>query len=341
MKVIRDEIYQPLKLPEDFSHFFGSGSWATFDIETMGLSPAYHEIILVGFARPKENGMLEISQFFAEDPSQEAEVLKASQAYLDQVDTVITYNGASFDIPFFMKRCQRRYINPRIPFNLDILHLVKMDDILQNSVSNLRQKTIERFLGLSDREDLISGAESVDMYKSFVQTKAPELEEQILLHNHDDVQELAKVISIADRGFLPQLVCKRGLTMGPIQIESISIKNKKLEVRGKMTEDPVLIEAYEDGLGMHTSFSQQGFSLSLALSQIGNFLAVSEDKLRQINDLSADDMAFDFRDAQYLNKAALLMDKYLVLGPKNDWDKRAAAWLGKHLIERTMKKWKI
>lgn len=342
MKIIRDEIHQPLQLSADFRQFIGRNAWATFDIETTGLSSNYNEIILVGFAESTSDDGLKITQFFAENPTEESEVLMATRELLDGVDCVITYNGASFDIPFYQKRCRKRGIEPGKPYNLDLFNLVKLDQPLRNSLPDLRQKTIEKYLGLSDRTDTISGGESVRMYQNYVSNGSKQLEEQILLHNHDDVQELAKIIPITERGYLPTYFCNNGMPVGNVRINSIDIDRKnRLNVKGHTLNQSLLIEAYEDDLGMHTSFSEKGFTLSIKLSEIGNFLAISEQKLRQINGINHNSPLFSTAEIEYLSQAELLTDNYLVFGPKNDLDHRASAWLGKHLVERTMNKWKV
>lgn len=342
MEIIREKIYQPLALSDDFRQFLTGGSWATFDIETLGLSPQDKEIILVGFAEPIDDKTLKISQFFAEDPGEEADLLMATQAYLDHIETVVTYNGASFDLPFYRDRCRKYGIQAKSPYNLDLLNLVRMDKALKNSLPNLKQKTVEKFLGLEGRIDVISGADSVRMYQNYLSNKSEQLKKQILLHNHDDVKELAQIIPITRRGYLPEHLCKKGLPVGKIRISSVKIDlRNRLIVKGHMLTKPILIEAYEDDLDMHTSFGKEGFSISLSLSTIGSFLAISEERLRKISAIDKNSLVFSMAESQYLKQADLLIDKHLVIGPKGNWSYRAAAWLAKHLVERTIKKWKI
>lgn len=66
---------------------------------------------------------------------------------------------------------------------------------------NLKQKTVEEYMGLSDsRDDMISGADSVKMYKDFLRCSDPllksSLEEKILLHNHDDLVQLYRLMPV-------------------------------------------------------------------------------------------------------------------------------------------------
>ena len=49
--------------------------------------------------------MLYIKQFFAETPEEEKEVLEQFLLLLDGFDTIITFNGIGFDIPYLKAKC--------------------------------------------------------------------------------------------------------------------------------------------------------------------------------------------------------------------------------------------
>lgn len=70
-----------------------------FDIETTGFSPATSTLYMIGCAR-KSGKYICVDQFFAENPGEECLILNAFLEVLNQYDTIISFNGVGFDIPF-------------------------------------------------------------------------------------------------------------------------------------------------------------------------------------------------------------------------------------------------
>ena len=83
--------------------YFKGMSYGVFDIETTGLSPAYGQVILTGFVTVKD-GETRLKQYFAQSPSQEEEVIRATLAEIADLGYLVTFNGRMFDIPFLIKR---------------------------------------------------------------------------------------------------------------------------------------------------------------------------------------------------------------------------------------------
>ena len=75
-----------------------------FDIETTGFSPATSNIYLIGCLRKKGDQLI-IDQFFAESKEDEKAVLAAFIELLNQYQTIISFNGIGFDIPFIKAKC--------------------------------------------------------------------------------------------------------------------------------------------------------------------------------------------------------------------------------------------
>jgi hypothetical protein len=75
--------------------------------------------------------------------------------------------------------------------------VIRRYSMLGDILPNLKQKTVEDYLGLRrEREDLISGADSVRLYYEYTATKDPELLRRILLHNSDDLRQLARILRL-------------------------------------------------------------------------------------------------------------------------------------------------
>ena len=71
-----------------------------FDIETTGFSPAYTFLYLIGCAHRVGDNFI-ITQYFAETKEEEGAILSAFLQELCHYQTVISFNGLGFDIPFF------------------------------------------------------------------------------------------------------------------------------------------------------------------------------------------------------------------------------------------------
>ncbi len=183
--------------------YLGNMSFAILDIETLGLNPSYTEMILAGVMTVKADGTCTVTQYFADKKTDEHELLLSLKKQLDHCNYLITYNGKHFDIPFIEKRAQRKGLeNYYIPcYNLDLYLLLKGHSGLKEILPNFKQKTVEDYMGLnSDRFDKISGGDSVLLYKEFLHEansdKKKWLREQVLLHNHDDLLQLYKILPI-------------------------------------------------------------------------------------------------------------------------------------------------
>lgn len=180
--------------------YFDGMNIGVLDIETTGLNPQWSECILGGIYKYGEGKLF---QFLAENRTRECETLEAFISEIAELDAVITYNGKYFDIPFLEQRLRFHGLPVmKEVYNLDLYRVISGHSPLKSLLPNLKQKTVENYMGLwSSREDEISGAESAELYKHYEATADEESERKILLHNKDDVRQLAgltKVISKCD-----------------------------------------------------------------------------------------------------------------------------------------------
>lgn len=166
-----------------------------FDIETTGFSPARTSLYLIGCATRTGNTLC-LDQFFAETKSEESEVISAFFSLLEQYDTILTFNGIGFDIPYLTAKCSTYHISE--PFeHHSYVDLYKEAARIKRllALPNLKQKSIEAFLGI-DRIDEYSGGELIEVYKEY--TKHPSKEALLLLrqHNYEDVLDMPKLLPI-------------------------------------------------------------------------------------------------------------------------------------------------
>ncbi len=217
MKIIRSNIAIP-KHSYKFSQPIDQIVF--FDIETTGLSPKASSLYLIGAMHydSSQNQWI-LTQWFADDYRSEATILEAFLEYLTSFQVLYHFNGATFDIPYILQKCQKHHIT--IPDNLkelfeNILSYQTLPEGKGFSVDLLKeirplkkplllakanQTALEHWLGIQ-REDKYNGGELITVYAEYMQkkilhpTEADALEKVLLLHNHDDMAGMLEVCSM-------------------------------------------------------------------------------------------------------------------------------------------------
>ena len=167
-----------------------------FDIETTGFSPATAMIYLIGTARPRDPETLTVTQYFAEDMTDEEEILRAFLKEAGQYRKFISFNGDAFDIPFIQKRSMQYSLSFEPEESIDLYR----DSRLISPVFPMKSrklKSIEQFFGIF-REDEFSGGDLIKVWKDYTLTGDPKKEHTVLLHNEEDVADMFPVLSILE-----------------------------------------------------------------------------------------------------------------------------------------------
>lgn len=161
-----------------------------FDIETLGLSPKMHPIILICAAFYDSDETVLIRQYFCETLNEEKDILLAFSNDINGKSICITFNGNAFDLPFIKRRfeCHSLTNNLSDINSYDILAFMKPLKKIWK-LDNLKLKTIEAFFNIH-RKDIISGKESILMYKDYKKNNNMNLRDKVLLHNYEDVKNL-------------------------------------------------------------------------------------------------------------------------------------------------------
>jgi uncharacterized protein YprB with RNaseH-like and TPR domain len=208
-----DVIYgDPFYSSEIFDFYFGEARLGVLDIETTGLGADRSKIVLGGLLTPCADGV-RVRQYFSEGAHEEAELLALYTDALGDTDILFSYNGDRFDLPFVNARLAHR--RRRTAFDsclsIDMYRVVRKHSMLGDILPNLKQKTVEDYLGLRrEREDIISGADSVRLYYEYTATKDPELLRRILLHNSDDLRQLARILRLFGKLDMHKIVSHTG-----------------------------------------------------------------------------------------------------------------------------------
>ena len=229
------------------NRYIGDMRLGVFDIETLGLHPKYDPMVLAGIMGIEPDGSCLVRQLFAENakPEEEKLLLTELQNELSHFDCILTYNGRYFDVPYVNERAARLGMSDCTvaPFNIDLLLFLRHYSGLRDAIGSLRQKNVERYMGLSpDREDEISGGESVLLYKEFEkcpdENKKDALREKILLHNHDDLLQLYKIFPVILQTDIHAAMNKMGFPVKGIcgwpnlHVQKIKITASALSVSG-------------------------------------------------------------------------------------------------------------
>ncbi len=166
-----------------------------FDIETTGFSAAHSQVYMIGYAT-KINGNIGITQLFAETPSEELEILAAFLEALSQYSTLVSFNGTGFDVPFL----KGRYAHYKMAETLDSFQHIDIYKQISGfkhilKLQNLKQKTLESFLGIS-RDDKYSGGDLIPIYSEYAKHPSQDACALLKLHNFEDMAGMAELLSL-------------------------------------------------------------------------------------------------------------------------------------------------
>lgn len=189
------------RIPEyhsaEFDRYFGKFKPCVFDIETTGLSRNNSKVILTALLSPIEDGV-RVTQFLAENHYEEHRIIAATLDYLREegIGYIVSYNGRSFDIPFFNTRAEALRSEACIRmYDFDLYKFLKKHSTLPTQLDSLSQKSVERCYGiLGSRRDTISGGESVRLYNEYAVNGNSINEKLIITHNREDVAQLQKLM---------------------------------------------------------------------------------------------------------------------------------------------------
>lgn len=161
------------------------------DTETTGLSGGAGTVAFeIGIGFIEQRGMV-IRQYIMRDYSEEAAMLTEIASLLQRFDTVVTFNGKSFDLPLLESRFVMNRIRIQITQmpHLDLLHAARRVYKLRLKRCNLASLE-EAVLG-QQRDDDLPGAQVPQRYFDYIKTREFSLLEDVLRHNLDDVKSLA------------------------------------------------------------------------------------------------------------------------------------------------------
>lgn len=229
-----------------------------FDIETMGLSPSRAECILAGLMTVAPDGSCTMRQYFAESLREEKQLLTRLLADLNRFDYLLTYNGKHFDLPFITKRAELLGLSDfRIrPYNLDLYLCLNGHSEIRKLLPSLKQKSVEEYMGLApQRGDEISGKESIALYQAFLnafdEAEKKDLRNKILLHNHDDILQLYKILPVILQTDIHKALSALGFPVAgqngwpQLNLSFCKCADGALLLSGTYSEEPFFFSSYQ------------------------------------------------------------------------------------------------
>ena len=152
------------------------GTCACLDIETTGLSPFYSDLTVVDICLDFGSGQ-EVVQLVG-DRITRASVAEA----LAESDTVYTYNGERFDLPFIHAK-----LGVHIPSTHQ--HTDLMHDCWNRGLYG-GFKGVERKLGIQRELTGVDGRMAVELWYRYINDGSEEALETLLAYNREDVVNL-------------------------------------------------------------------------------------------------------------------------------------------------------
>jgi len=160
------------------------------DTETTGLAGGtgtYAFLVGVGFF---EGGEFEVRQYFMRDLDEEPALLAALEPLLRDIDGLVTYNGAGFDLPLLETRfVLGRRLWPEADFHLDLLPAARR--LWSTRLADCRLGTVEQHALGFVRDDDLPGALIPQAYFDYLRRKAPGEMPRVFEHNRHDILSLA------------------------------------------------------------------------------------------------------------------------------------------------------
>ena len=176
--------------------FFSGNRWDIhrvlfLDTETTGLSGGAGTVAFeIGLGFIDHRGMV-IRQYVMRDYSEEGPMLEEIAGLFRRFDTVVSFNGKTFDLPLLESRMVMNRIRlsvTQMP-HLDLLHASRRVYKLRLRRCNL--SSLEEAVFGCKRCDDLPGAQVPQRYFDYIRTKEFSLPEDVLRHNLDDVKSLA------------------------------------------------------------------------------------------------------------------------------------------------------
>lgn len=164
-----------------------------FDIETTGFSAASSSLYLIG-AVYMENSEWKMTQWLAEHKDEEQEILSCFLSFSAPYDTLIHFNGTTFDLPYLREKIRQYQLSDTLSgkLSLDLYRKFRpLGKLL--GLARMNQTSLQAFLG-DQRADTMDGKALISVYRKYASGQFPSLQEPLLLHNREDILGMTSLL---------------------------------------------------------------------------------------------------------------------------------------------------
>ncbi|MBQ0040880.1 MAG: ribonuclease H-like domain-containing protein [Clostridiales bacterium] len=258
-----------------FGEYYSGLKSCVLDIEATGLDPSRCKVILMGLLTETEDGV-RVTQFLAENHYEEYKVLQATLDFLrdEGIDYLITFNGLRYDIPFINTRLEANFMDADPDsgqsgiklYDFDLYRFLRKCSALPRTLGSLSQASCEQHFGIANnRQDTITGRESVALFDEYSISGNSTVEKIILTHNREDVLQLYQLMQLASRneyadvldGDFHSAIAKYGFPVGASEGSSknsiaysarpvLNEKKKLLTITGDQLATPISAAYFPD-----------------------------------------------------------------------------------------------
>ena len=176
--------------------YFKPENFAFIDTETTGLSGGTGTYAFLIGAGRFENDQFHLAQFFMRDPTEEPAQLFALEQFLASCQSIVTFNGKSFDIPLLNTRYTAH--GWQTPFqdmaHVDLLHLARRlwrDRLPSRTLGNLEVQ----ILGTDREDEDIPGWMIPSIYFDYLRDGDARPLKKVIYHNEMDVISMSALLN--------------------------------------------------------------------------------------------------------------------------------------------------
>lgn len=168
----------------------GASQTVFFDLETCGLSNA--PVFLAGTMHWNGSDYV-VRQYFARDYGEEAALVDELARFLSGFETVISYNGKSYDVPFLADRASLHHVPFTRPArHIDLVHHARRR--WNGILPNCRLITLELHICKRRRSGDVPSAEVPGLYHDFVKYGGAHRLIPVFHHNLLDVTTMDEIL---------------------------------------------------------------------------------------------------------------------------------------------------
>lgn len=269
--------------------YYSTDEVCLFDIETTGFAASSTTLYLIGCCF-FENGKWHIRQWFNDDGASEQEIISSFMEFISSYKYIIHYNGDGFDIPYIVNKL-KKYDFEYSFSDIESIDLYKKIKAFKNlfHVDNLKQKTLEKFLGIN-RLDKYSGGDLIKVYNSYLSNKKNEEKQLLIQHNYEDLEGLL---------YCCCLLSYTKLKAGCFTVNKMSVKDNRLLF--SLTLDYMIPKRITVGTNDIVITGNQN-EMTVNVPIITEELKFFFDNYREYYYLPAEDMAVHKSVATYVDK---------------------------------------